>query len=88
MGGPLTMIAWVKPNVLSGDRAIAGENTSSATASALTKGNSFLWAGTNQWTGQAFDGVIDEVVVYNKTLSGDTIAVLYAAAAYGAEKAP
>ncbi len=30
VAGPLTMIAWVKPNVLSGDRAIAGENTSYA----------------------------------------------------------
>ncbi len=143
--GPLSVAAWVKPNALSGDRAIAGENTSwafkllnnelrfttpgildhnssgaaltagewhhvaatfepgaadgarfyvngrfvsSATASALTKGNSFFWVGTNQWTGQVFDGVIDEVVVYNRTLSADTIAALYAAAAYGAEKAP
>lgn len=143
--GPLSVAAWVNPNALSGDRAIAGENASwafklldnelrfttpgvldhnssgaalavgewqhvaatfepgaadgarfyvngrfvsSATASTLNKGNSFFWIGTNQWTGQVFDGVIDEVAVFNKILPPDAIAALYAQAAYGTTTPP
>ena len=143
--GPLSVAAWIKPNSLTGDRAIAGENASwafklynnelrfttpgildhnssgagltvgewypvavtfvpgtadgakfyvngrfvnSTTASALTKGSSTFWIGKNQWAGQVFDGVIDEVVVCDKILSADTIASMYATASYGTTTAP
>lgn len=145
LAGPLSVAAWVKPNVLSGDQAIAGENASwafkvynnelrfttpgildhnssgaaltaeawhhvavtfdpgatagakfyvdgrlvsSTTASALTKGNSTFWIGKNQWSGQNFNGVMDEVAVYDKLLSEDTIAAMYSLAAYGTTTAP
>ncbi len=145
LSGPISVAAWVKPNALAGDRAIAGENASwalklynsevrfttpglvdhsssgaaltvgewqhvavtfapgaadgarfyvngrfvsSTLASALNKGNSTFWIGKNQWAGQVFDGAIDEVVVYDKILSADTIAAMYAQAAYGTTTAP
>ncbi len=145
LAGPLTISAWVNPNGVSGDRAIASENTSyafklggnelvfttpglvdhtsvgaavvpnvwqqvavtfvpgatagakfylngqlisSVNASALVKGTSAFWIGKNQWTGQIFDGALDEVVLYDKALSADTIATMYAIAAYGTITSP
>jgi len=67
---------------------VNGQFISSTTASSLTPGNSAVWIGTNQWAGQVFDGAIDEVAVYNKILSPDTIAAMYAQALYGSTTAP
>ncbi|HEY5909802.1 MAG TPA: LamG-like jellyroll fold domain-containing protein, partial [Verrucomicrobiae bacterium] len=67
---------------------VNGRFISSVTASALTRGNSLVWIGTNQWAGQVFDGVIDEVAVYSKILSADTIATMYALGAYGTTTPP
>ncbi len=145
LSGPLTISAWVKPNVLTGDRAIAGENASWAfkllgselrfttpgvldhtttgasveigvwqhvvasfapgtaggarfylngnlvgamDASALTKGNSTFWIGKNQWAGQFFNGAMDEVALYDQILPAETIATMYAVAAYGTTTPP
>jgi hypothetical protein len=145
LAGPISVCAWVKPNALSGDRAIAGENASwalkltgseirfttpgildhqtsganvqaglwqhvaatfvpgaaggarfylngklvgTATASALTKGNSTFWIGKNQWAGQVFDGALDEIAVFDKLLAAETIDAIYSAAAYGSVTAP
>jgi hypothetical protein len=145
LSGQITVAAWVKPNTLAGDRAIASENTSWAfklyntelrfttpgildhnssgaslvagvwqhvavtfdpglaggarffvngrlvsavTASALTKGTTRFWIGNSQWAGQIFDGTLDEVAVFNKVLSAEAIAAMYATAAYGTATAP
>jgi hypothetical protein len=64
-----------------------GQLVSSVDASTLNKGDSAFVIGDNQW-GQFFDGDIDEVAVYNKVLSADTIASMYAVAAYGSITAP
>jgi len=143
--GPLSVAAWIKPNTLAGDKAIAGENGSwffklldnelrfttpgildhnssgaslvagqwyhvaatftpgaaegakffvngqlitAVTASSLTPGTSAFWIGTNQWVGQVFDGVIDDVVVYNTILSPAAISEMYGLAAFGSTTPP
>jgi hypothetical protein len=64
-----------------------GRQLNSTTASALNRGSSLFWIGKNQW-GQVFDGAIDEVAVYDKILSADDLAAMYATAAYGTTTAP
>jgi hypothetical protein len=94
-GAALTTEEWhhvavtFDPNATAGAKFyVDGRLVSSTTASALTKGNSTFWIGKNQWSGQIFNGVMDEVAVYDKLLSEDTIAAMYSLASYGTTTAP
>lgn len=145
LAGPISVAAWINPAVLTGDKAIVGENASwflktlgselrlttpgirdhnssgaglklnewqhvavtfqpgaaggakfyvngrfisSADASSLTPGTSYVWIGTNQWTGQVFSGGIDEVALYNTILTADAIATMYSQGLYGTTTPP
>lgn len=78
-----------QPGAASGAKFyVNGRLVSSTTASALTKVNTVVWIGKNQWAGQIFDGAMDEVAVYDKILSEDTIASMYSLGTYGSSTPP
>jgi hypothetical protein len=64
-----------------------GQLITSLTASSLTPEKEGIWIADNQW-GQFFPGDIDEVVIFNKVLSAQTIYEMYAAGAYGTNTPP
>lgn len=93
-GAPLTAGVWQQvavtfnPSTTGGARFyVNGQLIGSLDASSLTKGSVAFYIGKNQW-GQYFSGGIDEVAIYNRVLSADEIATIYATGAYGATTAP
>jgi hypothetical protein len=93
-GAPLTAGAWQQvavtfdPSTAGGARYyVNGQLIGTLDASSLTKGAVAFYIGKNQW-GQYFSGSIDEVAIYNRVLSADEVATIYATGAYGSTTAP